>query len=809
MKFKILFIFVCFLFSCTQKEESSTSLIQYIPENTSIVIKINDLTSLKNNLTNTPLITKLKKTDLYTSVSKKIKTLEFVKPTSTSLLLVSNLNNNSYELAFITTRDSSNIITLEKGLDIQTESITSKNLSYNSYKINNATFYSSSIDNAIIISSSLALLEDCINTSKTRATNTILEKLYTINNTEKAASIFINTQECDSLFSTELKDNITIKPSSFSDWISLDLNTGQDYIHFNGATIANDSIKKYTSLFKNTSPLKNTTPFYAPKNTEAIVSYTFNDYYAFLNNQQKYISNFSLTDSIFNTVEEVGIIFIEKKKSVLLNTYGAETILEYLNKNKKGSFNYQGNEITELSNTSFLNSYFNPLIQNFSSNYYTILENAFIFSTTKQNLQTIISNYKNGTTFNNTAIYKTSKKHLATESNFLFVANHSAFKSVVNDIFSESISKDFKTMNLSNYVFATQLINDINFCHTNTIIQKIETGVKNNTITPLYTIQLENEIVSNPQFVVNHQTKKKEIIVQDNTNNLYLQVDGRLQGKVKQVDLYKNGKLQLAFTTDTQFLIIDRNGKNITSFNKTYDGGNLNELAVFNYENKKDYRFVVTQGTKIFMYNNKGAIVDGFTYTSSKSPIIDAPQHFRINKKDYLVFKYENKKIKILNRIGNSRIKVNQKIDFSNNSIKLFKNKFTLTNKKGVLHQIDEKGKLLKTNLNLNQYHGFDATNKTFVYINDNILSIKGRKVFLELGVYSKPQIFYRYNKIYVSVTDLQNQKIYLFDSNAKAIPNFPVFGTSIIDMADIDNNKKLEFVTKDTDNSLIVYKIN
>ena len=93
--------------------------------------------------------------------------------------------------------------------------------------------------------------------------------------------------------------------------------------------------------------------------------------------------------------------------------------------------------------------------------------------------------------------------------------------------------------------------------------------------------------------------------------------------------------------------------------------------------------------------------------------------------------------------------------------------------------------------------------------MDDNVLSIKGKKVELELGVYSKPEIFYIYDKIYVGVTDIQNRQIYLFDSQAEPIPNFPVFGSSMIDLTDMDNDKQLELVAKDQDNSLIVYKIN
>ncbi|UWX54370.1 hypothetical protein NYZ99_15705 [Maribacter litopenaei] len=92
--------------------------------------------------------------------------------------------------------------------------------------------------------------------------------------------------------------------------------------------------------------------------------------------------------------------------------------------------------------------------------------------------------------------------------------------------------------------------------------------------------------------------------------------------------------------------------------------------------------------------------------------------------------------------------------------------------------------------------------------MNDNVLSIRGKEVTLDLGVYTKPSIFYLNDKIYVSVTDIQNLKTYLFDSQAEPIIGFPVFGASVIDMTDMDNDNRPELVIKDQENSIVVYKI-
>src|SRR5690606_13586006 len=212
---------------------------------------------------------------------------------------------------------------------------------------------------------------------------------------------------------------------------------------------------------------------------------------------------------------------------------------------------------------------------------------------------------------------------------------------------------------------------------------------------------------------------------------------------------------------------------------------------------------------KVFMYDNRGDIVKGFTYTKAGSPIIGTPGHIRSKGKDYLIFKLTDGELKILDRVGKTRVKVENTIDFSDNDIYLYEDTFTATDKKGILYQIDPKGKLKTANLNLGPDHGIMATGRTLIIMNDNILSIRGKKVSLELGVYTKPKLFYVNDKIYVSVTDIQNQKIYLFDSNAEPIPNFPVYGASSIDLTDMDNDRKPELVSKETDNSLMVQKIN
>ena len=164
--------------------------------------------------------------------------------------------------------------------------------------------------------------------------------------------------------------------------------------------------------------------------------------------------------------------------------------------------------------------------------------------------------------------------------------------------------------------------------------------------------------------------------------------------------------------------------------------------------------------------------------------------------------------LKILNRQGDNRINVKNKIRFSDNTVYLYQNKFTTTNTLGELIQVDTKGGLSSKNLNLGDKHNIATTSKTLVSLRENRLLIKSRTIDLDYGDYTEPRIFYLNDKIYVTTTDLQSKKVYLFDSQAKSIPNFPVFGTASATLEKLDGERGLELITQSDEKTIVVYKL-
>ena len=366
---------------------------------------------------------------------------------------------------------------------------------------------------------------------------------------------------------------------------------------------------------------------------------------------------------------------------------------------------------------------------------------------------------------------------------------------------------------------AVQVIYQDNFAHIHSVLLKNSSIKEKGAASQSSGIKLGAALASKPVFFRNHRSNGMDIAVQDIENTLYLispegkiywkkKMDSRILGEIQTVDILRNGRYQLAFVTPNEFHVIDRDGNSVKPFPLKFRDNITQPLSNFDYDGKKDYRFVITQGNEVFMYDRKGKGVKGFTFSNTSSDITQPPKHIRIGRKDYIVIPEESGKLNILSRTGQVRVAVKENLDLTGNKWYDYNGNFISTNNSGQLIKITENGKINREDLGLAENHHITATEKTLVTLSDNELKIKGNSVTLDFGLYTEPQIFYLNNKIYVSVTDLQAQKVYLFDSNAALMEGFPVYGTSGIDLANADKDSALELVVKGEDDGVLVYEV-
>jgi len=64
-------------------------------------------------------------------------------------------------------------------------------------------------------------------------------------------------------------------------------------------------------------------------------------------------------------------------------------------------------------------------------------------------------------------------------------------------------------------------------------------------------------------------------------------------------------------------------------------------------------------------------------------------------------------------------------------------------------------------------------------------------------------------NTIYISITDKQDEKVYLFYSNGLPVNGFPIYGKNTIDLSNADNDEGLELIVQTEKNVFTIYEIN
>jgi hypothetical protein len=819
MRNSFLTAFVLILMAaCSEKGKQDQSAYALVPEDAAIIFQFNDHENFLKDLEDHKAIDQLKNLSAAKIIMKKLTPLDFVNNKYKALLILNAQTSKQLDFAYVAI-DSLFSISVDSLNNKSVETLQQNGYEIQKVSVDSMAFFTRNIGGYPVISSSVEFI-DKMEASYKKGGNRSLFRFTNVLDPSKAGHLMINSKHSDSLAQLLFKGAFRHPLSKFSDWWTMDLSLDNDALLLNGISVPLDTAGIFLRQFQNTKSLGQLFSF-MPKETNSYNTYGLGNFHQFLKKEQVISADHPIIkDSIFNTTEEVGMAQTSNGAILYLRTYGATTILDYLKTGQITATEFQGSELLELKPNRALDSVFASFIIPLNLKYGSVIENTVVLTENENALKMALQTYRNGETFETSLLWQNTRDVLTEEATITKINDYEGFLGFLEEETNDILAQEYLTLDLKDHLFGAQLIAEDHFFHTQYFIKAIKTSPGNNSVQKLFSVSLDTELAIPPQFVLNHRTGKKEIVVQDRDHMLYListagnilwkkQLSGPIQGKIHQVDLYKNNKLQLAFTTDSQFLILDRNGKTVSPFTLEFKGGNLNGLAVFDYEGNKNYRFLVTQDDKVYMYNNKAQIVKGFTYTKAEDQIMAPPQHFRMGNRDYLVFQLKNKKLKILNRTGQDRIRITEEIPFSQNTVKVYKNKFTLTTNDGLLVEIGTNGKVQQTNLNLHKEHGLDATSKTLVIMDDNILSIRDKKTALPLGVYSAPLIFYLNDKIYISVTDLQSQQTYLFDSQAQPISNFPIYGMSSIDMADMDNDRRPELVVKDQENTISVYKIN
>ena len=374
------------------------------------------------------------------------------------------------------------------------------------------------------------------------------------------------------------------------------------------------------------------------------------------------------------------------------------------------------------------------------------------------------------------------------------------------DIISTNQEDKFDFFNLDSYQEVIDLYKIFQFkegsnlASINGIISNYKNDSKNSEIELKFETSISNEIILGPLIVKNHNNNKNEIIVQDFKNTIYLindngqiewtkKINEKIIDEVKQIDSYKNGRLQYVFATPNSLHMIDRKGRDVGKFPLKFNDPITTPVSVFDYDNNKNYRLLITQNNELFMFDSKGNRVRGFDY-NKKSKIITKPEHFRISNKDIIAFKTSDN-LTILNRRGKVRIRLNKDYNYSNDKIFQYQNSLITTTVSNEIIKIDMNGNTkLESSMSFNGKYTSDK--KTIYTLQKNILSNSKKNIEIQFGKYENFSVISDKKNTLINLFDSQNNKLYLFDNEINIIRGFPVLADSNASFI-LDNNK-IEF---------------
>ena len=353
-------------------------------------------------------------------------------------------------------------------------------------------------------------------------------------------------------------------------------------------------------------------------------------------------------------------------------------------------------------------------------------------------------------------------------------------------------------------------------------------------------VYLSDPLVGFPYVVKNHENQSMEVLVQDTANRLSLisktgkklwekELKQPIKGKVRQIDFYKNNKLQYLLPTENSLYLLDRKGNELQHYPiKMPDGATINHFSLIDYENNKQYRLIMAdQAGNIFMKDQKGKGLTGWNPKSIGGPLACPVRHIRVKNRDCLLAVEQNGTVHAFTRSGTYFSGFPLRLETKTENKIFVQLDATLDNT--LITTVSNGGKLIKFNLqgkiiSINQLYRPtkevrftlipDALKKSFILSRQDLsrvtlLNREGESLFEKEHITSESMKVQYYDfgsrvQIY-AMTDQEQEFTYLYNAIGELINFRPIESTGPIGLLYYDS-QSLFYAYAIYGNALSVY---
>jgi hypothetical protein len=745
----------------------------------------------------------------------------------------------------------------------------------------------------LLISFSATLMEDALRqliSNESVMTLRGFEQSYSTAGKNVIANVFINFQQFPKSLSAFVKPEFKSEVRSFKDfagWAELDLNTFSDKLLMNGFVDPSDSIASMARIFVDQAPQKLTADQILPSTTGSFIAIGISDAARYFEDYRSFLSEQGNLTGYNNTLQSLNNAYGTKFPDELFDLTDKEIALGFDGNTPEGSipgvyilFRIRSKTETEtrfrtilqkiaaveskplsayltryrfdaelsfdiyhLPVRKFTAKIFGSMFEVLDEHYFTVLDNYLVFAGSVESIKYLIQSTILNKTLESNPAYKEFKNNMSPRSNLCFYCNLSTGQGFYSAYLNEEINRQWRN-NLEVFqqlqVTGMQLYSSNGMLYTNLLLKHLSSY--KGAAQTVWESKIDTLADFKPVFVMNHQTGKNEVFVQDLKNNIYLinqagrilwkiMLPNQINSEVFQVDYFRNGKLQLLFSTEKELYLIDRNGNFVEKYPVKLRSKATCGVSVFDYDKNRDYRlFIACEDRQVYAYSRDGSLVSGWSFGESESEVTQPISHFRIGDRDFLVFG-DRIKTYILDRKGSTRVNVDTYFPRSVNNNYLLDiptdgspPSLVATDTAGKVYFIGFTGSIKTVELSgdFSSNHYFDYKDLTgdnkpeFIFLENNRLMVYAHDeselftVKFNETIRSRP-MYYQFSSTdrKLGIISRDENLVYLINNNGKIYEGFPLQGNTPFSIGQFgDSLSRFNLIVGSRDNFLYNYRV-
>jgi hypothetical protein len=714
----------------------------------------------------------------------------------------------------------------------------------------------------VIVSPSGNLLEEAIHKLGQPATGDLRSGFLQVSRTagqNVEANIFINYRTFPSMLSMLLGEkykNSLQDFSMFADWGELDASLRDDVLLMNGFTVTNPSVNEYLNVFLKQRPQKIEIEKVIPDQAAAFIVFSIENFPEFKTKYREYLRERGaledwqseidkLNDTYDIDIEKTFYSFMDKEAGILItdvknydrdqNTFLIlKTISRSQAEDKLLEIVAKAAEIEHSDSQDFIQDYriddetrikiyrmplpglasklLGRMFEGIKNQYCTFYDNYLVFGNSVQALSKYIHTNLLQNNLSSDLEFNKFSNFMSSQANIYLYLNISRSIDLIEGYLNGKMASglDENKERIMNFrSLAIQITNEGDMFYENIFLNHSTGGIAEPQT--VWESRMDHTFNFKPRILINHNTQEKEIFIQDKENFIYLiNSSGRILWKIKledqimsdiyQIDYYKNGKLQYLFNTKSKIHLVDRNGNSVENFPVILRSPATNGIAVFDYDQNRDYRILLAAEDRIiYAYNKEGQIVKGWTPARTEQIITRPLHHVKLEDKDYVLCT-DNYSTYVLNRKGEDRLNIKAHFEVSsNNDFKFDLNsagtnpRIAITDTTGHIHFIYFDGSTEELTCgDFSSRHFFELADldgnrrKEFIFADGNELKVYDSDKRLKFSRKFKSEIIFAPVTYQFSDRDIKigivcpaSEEIYLINKDGSTYAGFPLKGST------------------------------